>query len=262
MTAMLMDRLRVPLTLAVFLAMWEILTRLFDTPTWFLPAPSAVFLEIVDAPQLYLYHSMQTLFTTLAGFALAFAVGTMFAIAIVYSRLVENTLFTLLISMNSIPKIALAPLFIIWMGTGPQSKIAVTFLIALFPVVIDMILGLRSTDPDALNLFKTMRGSEVQALLKIRIPGALPHLFAGLKVAISFSVVGAIAGEFIASDNGLGYLILSAQSLFKTDRVFAAIIILGIMGTVLFYLIDLLERLVCPWHVSHRSEGMPVIAGG
>jgi NitT/TauT family transport system permease protein len=194
-----------------------------------------------------------TLYTTMLGFGLALLVGLLAAIGIVYSRFLEGTLYTLLVSLNSIPKIALAPLFIIWLGTGTESKVAVSFLIALFAIVIDAVLGLRSVSPDALDLMRSMRATPLQILIKCRFPNALPHIFAGMKVAISLALVGAIAGEFVASQEGLGFVILSSQGMFQTVRVFAAIVVLGVMGTVLFYLTDLAERLVCPWHVSHRS---------
>ena len=236
--------------------------RSLNTPSWFLPAPSVIFAELGNHPRLYLAQSFYTLMTTMLGFTAAFVAGVILAIAIVYSRILENTLYTLLVSFNSVPKIALAPLFIIWLGTGLQSKVAVSFLIAFFPIVIDMVLGLRSTDPDALNLFKTMHGSPLQALIKIRLPNALPYMFSGMKVAISLALVGAVAGEFIASQSGLGYVILTAQGMFFTARVFAAILVLGLMGTILFYLVDLAEHLVCPWHVSHREEEAAVAARG
>ncbi|MBX3552465.1 MAG: ABC transporter permease [Pseudolabrys sp.] len=245
-----------------FLLVWEAGTRLFDVPTWFLPSPSVIFVELRSDPMLYLVQSLDTLATTMLGFGAAFVLGVLLAIAIVYSRVLENTLYTLLVSFNSIPKIALAPLFIIWLGTGLQSKVAVSFLIAFFPIVIDMVLGLRSTDPEALNLFKTMHGSSFHALTKIRFPNALPYMFSGMKVAISLALVGAVAGEFIASQSGLGYVILTAQGMFFTPRVFAAILLLGVMGTILFYLVDLAERLVCPWHVAHREEEVAAAARG
>jgi NitT/TauT family transport system permease protein len=237
-----------------FFLFWEVGVRITHAPAYFLPAPSIVFAEIFDEPLWYLNHSLQTFYTTMMGFGLALALGLLAAIGIVYSKVLEGTLYTLLVSLNSIPKIALAPLFIIWLGTGLESKVAVSFLIALFAIVIDAVLGLRSVNPDALDLLRTMKASPLQFLIKVRLPSALPHIFAGMKVAISLALVGAIAGEFVASQDGLGFVILSAQGMFQTTRVFAAIILLGVMGTILFYLTDLAERLVCPWHVSHRPN--------
>lgn len=245
-----------------FFVLWEVFCDVFHVRAYFLPPPSAVFQEIWTAPDWYFFQSMYTLGTTMLGFGLALVVGVVAAIGITYSKLIENTLYTLLVSLNSVPKIALAPLFIIWLGTGVYSKVAVSFLIALFAIVIDTVLGLRSADPDALDLLRTMRGSALQGLLKIRVPTALPHMFAGMKVAISLALVGAIAGEFVASQQGLGFVILSAQGMFQTTRVFAAIVLLGVMGTVLFFLVDLAERVICPWHVSHRGVDSKAIAGG
>jgi NitT/TauT family transport system permease protein len=237
-----------------FFLFWEVACDLFHTPIYFLPPPSAVFKELWTAPGWYVTQCLYTLGTTMAGFGLALLLGVIAAIGITYSKFLENTLYTLLVSLNSVPKIALAPLFIIWLGTGASSKVAVSFLIALFAIVIDSVLGLRSADPDALDLLRTMHGSPLQGLFKIRIPTALPHMFAGMKVAISLALVGAIAGEFVASQQGLGFVILSAQGMFMTTRVFAAIVLLGVMGTILFFLVDVAERLVCPWHVSHRVD--------
>jgi NitT/TauT family transport system permease protein len=245
-----------------FLAVWEASCRVFAVPNYLLPPPSAVFAEIWSAPGWYLAECGYTLLTTTAGFALALLFGVAAAIGITYSKIIDNTVFTLLVSLNSIPKIALAPLFIIWLGTGAESKVAVSFSIAVFAIVVDTVLGLRSADPGAIDLMNTMRSSALQILVKIRLPNALPYMFAGMKVAISLALVGAIAGEFVASQQGLGFVILSAQGMFQTTRVFAAILLLGVMGTILFGLVDLMERLICPWHVSHRLDTMMEAARG
>jgi NitT/TauT family transport system permease protein len=251
--------LSVTIVMIGFFALWEAGVRIFDTPAYLLPPPSAIFAEFLNEPLWYARHAVYTVGACLMGFCLALLIGVLAAIGIVYSRILENTLYTLLVSLNSIPKIALAPLFIIWMGTGTASKVAVAMLIALFSIVIDTVLGLRSVDPDTLDMSRSMRASPLQILIKIRFPTALPAMFAGMKVAISLALVGAIAGEFVASQVGLGYVILTAQGMFQTTRVFVAILLLGILGTVLFYGVALVERLVVPWHVSQRgSEGVPV----
>lgn len=238
-----------------FFGLWEAGVRLFHTPSYLLPAPSQIFAEFISDPMWYAGHAAYTIGACLLGFALAVVVGVLAAIGIVYSRVLENTLYTLLVSLNSIPKIALAPLFIIWLGTGTASKVAVAALIALFSIVIDTVLGLRSVDPDALDMARSMRATPLQVLVKIRFPAALPAMFAGMKVAISLALVGAIAGEFVASQVGLGYVIMTAQGMFQTTRVFVAILLLGILGTILFYAVALLERLMVPWHVSLRHGG-------
>jgi len=246
--------IHVALVVLGFFALWQLGVMVLKPPEYILPAPIAIFKEMVSAPLWYLGHTVKTIGATMLGFFLALAVGCLAAIGIVYSRILENTLYTLLVALNSVPKIALAPLFIIWMGTGISSKVAISFLIALFAIVVDTVLGLRSVDPDAVDLFRSLRGRSWQTLLWLRAPNALPYLFAGMKVAISLALVGAIAGEFVASQAGLGYVILSAQGAFQTTRVFAAIVLLGILGTILFFIVDLIERLVCPWHVSHRAR--------
>jgi len=236
-----------------FVLIWELWVRLAGVPAYLLPAPSAILSELVQNPLWYARHSAFTIGACLLGFLMALLVGILAAIGIVYSKVLENTLYTFLVSLNSIPKIALAPIFIIWMGTNISSKVAISMLIALFAIVIDTVLGLRSVDPDVLDMTKSMRASPLQVLWKIRFPAAMPAMFAGMKVAISLALVGAIAGEFVASNVGLGYVILTAQGMMQTTRVFAAIVLLGVLGTALFYLVSLAERFAVPWHVSLRG---------
>lgn len=238
--------------LVAFVALWEALCRFFDVPVFLLPAPSMIVAEFLTSPVYFLNQSVFTLGTTLAGFGLALLFGFILAIGIIYSKILEKTIYTLLVALNSIPKVAVAPLFVIWMGTGAEPKIAVALSIAIFAVVIDTVLGIRSADPDLLNLARSARASQWQVLFKIRLPGALPSIFAGMKVAMSLALVGAIVGEFVAGETGLGHAILLAQGMFQIPRMFVAIFILGILGTVLFYLVELCERIFVPWHVSQR----------
>jgi NitT/TauT family transport system permease protein len=252
----------VAIVLAAFVALWEVAVDALGVKPFLLPAPSLVALAIAKEPLFYLQQMGHTLFETFVGFAAAVLVGMGLAVGIVYSRVLERTLYVLLVGMNAIPKIALAPLFIVWMGTGLAPKIAIAMLVALFPIVIDTVLGLRSVDPDMLDLAKACHGSRRQVLTKIRLPNALPSIFAGLKVGISFAFIGAIVGEFVASQNGLGYVIVSSQATFDTARMFAAIALLSLLGTVLFYAVEALEKAMIPWHVSHRSKmpgALPVL---
>jgi NitT/TauT family transport system permease protein len=242
------------------LIIWEIAVRWFQPQAFILPAPSMIAVEFTKSPAYLLRHTMFTLSTTLAGFVLALFLGFIAAVGIVYSKFLERTLFTLLVALNSIPKVALAPLFVIWMGTGAEPKIAIALTIAIFATVIDTVLGLRSVDPELLQLAQTAHASGLKVLIKLRLPGALPSMFAGMKIGISLALVGAIVGEFVAGDTGLGQVILQAQGMFQTPRVFAAVIILGMVGTILFYAIEWLERLLIPWHVSQR--GTVVTHGG
>lgn len=241
------------IVLAVLL-IWEVCVAIFAPPPLILPAPSAILVEFWSTPWVFIRHSGYTLSVTALGFAIAVVLGVVLAVAIVYSRFLERTVYTLLVALNSIPKVALAPLFVIWLGTGTEPKVSVAVMLAIFPIVIDTVLGLRSVDPDMLSLARVSKASPWQVLFKIRFPCALPSLFAGMKVAISFALVGAIVGEFVAGGSGLGFQILVAQGQFDTPRVFVSLLLLSLMGTVLFYLVDFAERLLLPWHVSQRPH--------
>jgi NitT/TauT family transport system permease protein len=241
-------------TLLAMLAVWQAAVSIFAVREILVPGVDVVVSEIWSNPSFYLVQSLHTLGNTLAAFAIAVISGVGLAIAIVYSKFLEKTLYAVLVALNNVPKVALAPLFVIWLGTGNASKIAMGVMISIFAVVIDAVLGLRSLNPDMIDLGRSMRGSGLKMLLKLRLPNALPSILAGMKVAISLSLVGAIVGEFVAAQNGLGFVILSAQGAFRTDRVFAAILILAIIGTALFYLMELIEAKLIPWHESHRNR--------
>ena len=158
-------------------------------------------------------------------------------------------------ALNSVPKVAIAPLFVIWMGTGAEPKIAIAFLIAVFAMIVDTVHGLRSVPQDVLDLGRVLKGSRRDFFFKVRLPSALPSILAGMKVSISLALVGAIVGEFVSSQRGLGYVIMSAQGTFDTVRVFAAIFVLALMGMALFSLLVWLERRLTPWLRHHREDG-------
>ena len=235
------------------LLLWEVAVDLLRPPPIILPAPSRIWHEFLITPGYFLQQSFSTLYTTVVGFVLAVVMGLALAVGIVHSKFLERTVYTLLVALNSVPKVARAPLFVLWMGTGIEPKIAIALMLALFSVVIDAVLGLRSVDPDMINLARASRASSFAILRKIRLPNALPSIFAGLKVAISFALVGTIVGEFVAGSEGLGFAILTAQGQFDTPRVFVCLILLGLLGTILFYIVEFMERLALPWHVSQRT---------
>ncbi|MBI1201009.1 MAG: ABC transporter permease subunit [Rhodopseudomonas sp.] len=241
-------------TLAALLALWQGAVSLLRVPEILVPGVNVVFEEIVSHPDFYLAQSMHTLSNTVMAFVLSVVFGVGLAVAIVSSTFLEKTLYTVLIALNNVPKVALAPLFVIWLGTGNASKIAMGVMISIFAIVIDAVLGLRSLTPDMIDLGRSMRGSRFKMLFKLRLPNALPSIIAGMKVAMSLSLVGAIVGEFVAAQNGLGYVIMSAQGAFQTDRVFAAILLLALIGTALFYLMEWLEGVLIPWHESRRGH--------
>ncbi|GAA4334776.1 ABC transporter permease [Pigmentiphaga soli] len=248
------------------LLLWEICVHVLHMPEFLVPSPSVVLHELIDKPDFYLANSMATLWISLAGFAVSAAAGLVLSVAIIRSIWLERTLYTLLVGLNSLPKVALAPLFVIWFGTGGASKIAVVITIAIFPIVIGTVLGLRSIDPELVNMARAVRASQRHILWKLRFPQALPSLLSGMKVSISLALVGTVVGEFIAGNNGLGSTILAAQGAFDTTQVFVCIVLLGVLGAVLFYAIDLAERFLIPWHPSHREKmrraAAPQRAGG
>lgn len=235
------------LATVVFVLLWEGLVDLFGVRPILLPAPHLILAEIAAFPLWFLENTLYTLAITFAGFVTAVVVGIAFAVAIVESPPFERMVFPLFVALNSVPKVAIAPLFIIWLGTGAEPKIAITTLIAVFAVVIDAALGLRSVSPDILDLARVLHGSRLKVLWRIKLPCALPSLFAGLKVAMSLALVGAIVGEFVSSQRGLGYIILSAQGNFDTPRVFAAICILSLLGFVLIAVLNMIEKAALPW---------------
>lgn len=234
-------------SLALFALMWELLVRLLHVRPIMLPPPSTVFMELWTERAWYLGHAWYTLLTTLAGFALAVVFGVAIAVLLVSSRWFESAVYPLIIALNSVPKVAIAPLFVIWLGTGAEPKISIAFLIAVFAIIVDTVHGLRSVPDDVLDLGRVLKGSRLDFFFKVRLPSALPSILTGMKVAISLALIGAIVGEFVASQRGLGYVILSAQGTFDTPRVFAAIIMLVIMGIALFGALAWLERVATPW---------------
>lgn len=238
------------------LAVWELIVRLFNVPIYIIPAPSAIIATIVSQYPILLQNSVATLGEILAGFGLSVAVGVPLAIAIAYSRFMERVLYPILVSSQTVPKIAVAPLFIVWFGFGTLPKVIVAFLIAFFPIVIDSVVGLRSTEPEMIYLVRSMGASGWQTFTKIRLPKALPSIFGGFKIAIALAVVGAIVGEFVGADTGLGYLLMVANGNVNTRLLFATITVLTLIGVVLFFIVEVAERLLMPWAGSRGLEGV------
>lgn len=242
------------ITSLVLLFLWEAGVHLTGAREFLLPAPSKIIAEFFTDPGYLLWQSLDTLITTLAGFALALVLGVIAAIGIVSFQFLDRTLYSLLIALNAVPKVALAPLFVIWLGTDAAPKIAVAMLIAIFPILIDTVLGLRSTEPEMLDMARVYQASRSKILWKMQFPNALPSIFAGMKVGVSFALVGTIVGEFVAGGSGLGHVILVAQGGFDTPTVFVALFLLCILGTTLFKLIEYAERKLLRWHASQISR--------
>jgi NitT/TauT family transport system permease protein len=195
-----------------------------------------------------------TLYETVLGFVLACVIGLVTAVLIAYSRTMDKALYPLVLVAQVIPKIAIAPLLVVWFGTDLRPKVILAVLIAFFPIVISGVAGLRSTDPELLDLSATMGASRWQTFRKIRFPNALPHLMAGLKVAVTLAVVGAVVGEFVGASEGLGYVLLLANGNLDAPLLFADLILMSVIGILLFAVVEVAEALLIPWHASRRSE--------
>jgi NitT/TauT family transport system permease protein len=239
--------------LIVVLVVWEVVCRLLHVRPIMLPLPSQIFAELAAEFPWYMQHSLYTLMTTLAGFALSVIGGVLIAIALVGSRMFERFFYPLIIGFNSVPKVALAPLFVVWLGTGAEPKIAIACLIAVFAIIVDTVHGLRSVSQDVTDLGKVLKGSAWDFFFKVKLPCALPSMVAGMKVAMSLALVGAIVGEFVSSQRGLGYVIMSAQGTFDTVRVFAALFLLAVMGLALYGILAWIERRATPWRRIHSD---------
>ncbi len=240
--------------LAALVLLWEVSVRAFGIRSFLLPAPSVVVADIFDHPIFFGEQSLYTLYVTMVGFIIALVGGIAAAIAIVSSRFLDRTFYTLLVATNSVPKVALAPLFVIWLGTGGAPKIAIAAVIAVFPIVINTTVGLRAVDNDMIDLARSARAARRRIMMKIQFPNALPSIFAGAKIGISFALIGAIVGEFVAGERGLGNVILTSQATFNSARAFAAILLLGILGTIMFFIVEWFERWALPWHISQRGQ--------
>lgn len=231
---------------------WELSVRGLGLPPYVLPSAIVVFQAILDNWSILLTHSLWTGIAVIGGFALAVAVAIPLAMMIVISAPLGRLLYPPMVATQAIPKIALAPLFIVWFGFGLLPKVGIAFLIAFFPIAIDTIAGLRSVEPGLIQLARSMGAPAYRVFLKLRFPNALPMVFSGFKVASTLAVVGALTGEFVGADKGLGYILLQATGNLNTPLLFATIIVLSILALVFFYLVELCERIVIPWHISQR----------
>jgi NitT/TauT family transport system permease protein len=240
--------------LAAILVAWWAVTAAELIKPYLVPSPGKT-LDVILAQTSYFAHNTWiTTYETLLGFAIAIAIGVLSAVVMVYSSTVEKSLYPLLLFAQVIPKIAIAPLFVVWLGFGLAPKIVVAVLMAFFPIVISTVTGLKSIDPEMLQLSSTMGAGAGQTFWKIRFPASLPHLFAGLKVAATMAVTGAVVGEFVGANEGLGYVILQANGNLDTPMLFAGLLIMSLLGVILFVAVELLEYLVLPWHASRRTD--------
>jgi NitT/TauT family transport system permease protein len=243
------------IAIAAFIAVWQFATVVFDIPTYLLPSPLGIVNDVMVHWRVLLRHAGITTFEVVVGFVLSVLIGLPLAALFTYSRAMEKSIFPLIVGSNTIPKVALAPLLLAWFGFGLKPKILIVVLVAFFPIVINAVVGFKSLSPQMLHLARSMGATSAQIFWQFYLPNALPNIFAGLKVATSLAVIGAVVAEFVGADGGLGYVMMIANADLNIARQFAAIVLLSLIGMAFFWIIEWLERIVLPWHVSVRMDG-------
>lgn len=238
----------------IIVLVWHYYVVLFHVPIVVLPTPMQVLQAMAQEWKALLEEGWVTALECIYGFALAMAIGIPIAVTMTYSRIANQMFYPLLVASQSIPKVAIAPILLVWFGTGLQSKLAMAFVIAFFPVVVDTATGLRSTSPELLELARSLQCSRLQTFFKIQLPSALPSIFSGAKIAVTLAVIGAVIGEFIGSNEGLGNLLLTANSQLNTPLVWAALIVLSALGMVLYGIVVLAEIILMPWAVDSTQK--------
>lgn len=240
-------------TLAALVGLWWLLKLAFSWPTFVVPSPADVAESLWEGRDYLPRQFWVTLAETLEGFGLAIAIGVPLAVAIAYSRFLERTIYPVLLAVNAVPKIAIAPILVIWMGFGQGPKVVMVVLLAVFPIVLSAATGLKATPAELEELARSLTASAWQTFAKVRFPAALPHVFVGLKVAISLAVIGAVIGEFVGASEGLGYVIVNSGANADTSLAFASMALLAVMSIALFYGLVALERLLVPWAKHVRA---------
>jgi NitT/TauT family transport system permease protein len=247
-----------PLTIISFFVIWQISVTLFSVREFILPSPlTAILCLLVPQPSAsyhWLVHIKVTLIEVFLSFIFTAVVGVFIAILISWSKRIRDLLLPLFVFVNSLPIIAVAPIFLLWMGYGIVTNILIAFLVSFFPIVINTATGLGEVEEDLLDLVRYLKASQWQIFIKIRFPNALPYIFSGLKISSTMCVVGAIVGEFLASDKGLGYIIINSQFTLDTPAIFAALIVVSLIGFMLFGLVSLVENLVMPWYDPEKEK--------
>jgi NitT/TauT family transport system permease protein len=243
-----------PATLVILalLVIWQLAVDLLQVKQYILPSPWAA-LQALDRPNYrWPANFMATLYSVLGAFVLSAVLGIALAVLIVWNKLLLRTVMPVLVLFNTLPKIALAPLFVLWLGYGIWPNIVIGTTIAFFPMVVNTAIGLASAEPELLDLVRTLRASRWQVFAKIRFPNAVPYIFAGLKLNATMSVTGAIVGEFVASELGLGALIISGGVTLETPSIFASLILISVLGLALYGVVVAVEHFVAPW--AQREE--------
>jgi NitT/TauT family transport system permease protein len=237
-----------------FLLVWELACVVLQVPAFVLPRPTVVAAALRNQLGPILDNSWTTFVRTLFGFAIAVALGLLLGLTIGSSRLIYRGLYPVLIGFNSIPKVAVVPVFVIWYGTGMIPAVLTAFLVSFFPIAVNVATGLATIEPELLDVMHSLGATRWQILMKIGLPRSMPYFFASLKVAITLAFVGTIISETVASNSGIGYLMMAATANFDTPLVFAGLVVIAAMGIVMYALFAIVERRMTFW--ANRAEGM------
>jgi len=245
---------RTMLGFAILLLLWEVLVRALGIKLYILPPPSTVIVTLWTKRATLGTAAWYTAQPMLIGYGCAVLVGVALALSFALSRLIESIVYPQIVFLQIIPKIAIAPLFMIWFGYGLTSKVLIVFLLSFFPVVVSAVQAFRSMDPDIRDLARITGASPLRMFFRVQVPHALPTMFTGFKVAAALASTAAVVAEFVSSDRGLGYLLVDYTNRFDTPGVFAAILVLSVMGLTLYAVVEAIERISIPWHVSQRID--------
>jgi NitT/TauT family transport system permease protein len=237
-----------------FVLLWEVICRAFSIPAYLVPAPSAIWTDTWKLAGQVSMHTLATTQTTLLGFFASLIVSLPLAVLLTASPIIANAIYPLLVLTQSIPKVALAPILVVIFGSNELPRVVVTFLVAFFPLVLSIAAGITSVPPELIELGRACRASRWRELWRIRLPYAVPFIFSGLKAAITLSVVGAVVGEFVNSDKGLGYLIVTSTAFFQVPLAWGALVLLSLMGIILFQAIVIIEQVFFPWAVDADKQ--------
>ncbi|MCX8997018.1 ABC transporter permease [Rhizobiaceae bacterium BDR2-2] len=241
------SRLLTPAVYAACLVLWEVLVKSFEVPGWILPPPTDIARAFVEWGPELMANALVTLRETVFGFLLALALSLPLAALIAFNPIARRIVYPILLGLQSIPKVALAPLVTLWFGFSEWPKIVIVVLVCFFPILVNVVAGLENVPKSMLDLMRSLGASQHTILRRLRLPSALPSLFTGCKVAITFAVIGAVIAEFVSAQSGLGYLIVISTSQSQTAVAFAAILLLTVLSVALFYILDYLEKRVITW---------------
>ncbi len=233
---------------------WQLVIVLFSIPEFILPTPYVTGISFVSKLGLLFPNALATVYETCVGLVLAIIFSVIFSVILVWFRLVEKTVMPVMVFLQTTPKIAVAPLFLVWFGVGYTPKVIISFWLAYFPIVINMITGLRDIQPEMIDLASSMSATKLQTFVKIRLPNSLPYFFSGLKLGGVVALLGAVVGEYVGADKGLGYLIMWANSSYDIKLLFSVVIALVLLGKVIYSMVTWIERHAISWHVIARSE--------